>query len=106
MFVFIIRFGGLPLGMSLWQFMWEFLVFFPMGLVSAIVLIVLVQRAKRRNRRISTVAGYLLATPCASIGALFSGLLFPHVVGPLLDGTPPLILGAGLGYLLGRPWDA
>lgn len=83
-----------------------YLVFLPMGLASAAVLIALVYTARSRSRRISTVAGFLLAAPCALMGVLISGFVFSQLVGSLLCGLPPLVFGAGLGYLLGKRWEA
>ena len=100
--VFIYRFGRLPEGVGLT----DSLVFIPMGIVSGIVLIFLMQKAKSRGRKISTFVGYLLATPIAFVGSLLSGLIFDPLVGTLIYGALPLIAGTALGFGIGRRWDA
>ena len=83
--VFVVRFGRLsPGGVT------DALVFLPMGLLAAAVLIILWAAAATRSRKIGLVLGYLLASPVAFIGALFSGLMLPPVIGTLLYGAGPL----------------
>jgi hypothetical protein len=98
--VFSARFGSLPPGGVA-----DSLVFLPMSLVSGAVLAVLVWRARSRERRISTVAGYLAVSPCAFCGSLMSGLSFSQPTGTLIYGAIPLIVGTSVGYLVGRAWD-
>ena len=82
------------------------LVFFPMGLLSAAVLCFLMHRATSRQRKLSTLVGYLGVSPCALVGSLLSGLMYPQPWGTLLYGAIPLVLGAIGGYLVGKVWDA
>ncbi len=97
--VFFARFGQMdnsdPLG----------LVFLPVGLISGIVLIYLLERTQSRNRKISTIAGYVIALPVAFIGALGSGLLLPALIGVSICGPLPLIAGAATGYAIGARWE-
>lgn len=98
--VFFVRFRRLPpegLGAGLF--------FLPMGFISALVLVFLLQRARSRPQRLSTLAGYVLASPCALVGSLFSGLMFPPLIGPLLYGATPLLVGSVLGFVVGRRWS-
>jgi hypothetical protein len=99
--VFVARFGGLPPGG-----LGDGLVFFPMGLVSASVLALFVWLARTPAWRTCTVAGYLIVSPCAFVGSLMSGLIYPQPTGTLLYGAIPLILGTVGGYLVGRLWRA
>ena len=95
--IFVARFGRLHatvLGESLY--------FAPVGIVSGIVLVYLLQRADNRTTRISTTVGYLVASPFALIGSLASGLLFHPLLGVTLFGSIPLVLGTAVGYYLGR----
>ena len=99
--VFVARFGGLPPGG-----VGDGLVFFPMGVVSASVLALFVWLAKTPKRRASTVAGYLIVSPCAFFGSLMSGLIYTQPTGTLLYGAIPLIVGTVGGYVVGRLWRA
>ena len=71
--VFLLRFGSMPTESSL--------IFLPMGIVSAVVLVFLVKKAGSRKRKRRTVIGYLLASPFAYIGSLFGGLMSPQLAG-------------------------
>jgi hypothetical protein len=93
--VFFVRFGRPPSGGFT-----DALVFLPMGLVAAVILIVLWARAGTRLRKVGLVLGYLLASPVAFIGSLMSGLMLPPVVGTLLYGAGPLVVGMLIGYAL------
>ena len=77
------------------------LVFVPMGLISAFVLVYLLDRADTINQRICTIFGYLLASPFAYVGSLLSGLLLAPVVGTLVYGAAALTIGAAVGYAVG-----
>ena len=68
--VFLIRFGHLPLNV-----LGSSLIFLPMGLLSALILIFLVDRSESRSRKASSVFGYILASPFALLASLFSGFL-------------------------------
>jgi len=92
--IFLLRFGRMPTDSSL--------IFLPMGIVSAVVLVFLVKKAESRKRKRSTVVGYLLASPFAFIGSLTGGLMLPPLPGTLIFGALPLVLGTSLGYKVGR----
>ena len=77
-------------------------VFLLMGLVSGVVLLFLMEKAKNRTQKMSTLVGYLLLTPIAFVGSLLSGLMFPPAIGVILYGALPLSIGAALGYAAGR----
>ncbi len=96
--VFALRFGRLPLGGPL-----EGLVFLPMGAVSGLVLLVLLQVSRSRRQAALTVAGYALAAPLAFLGSLLGGLALNPLPGTIIMGALPLVLGAATGYLLGAP---
>ena len=98
LFVAFVRFGQLPPGGLL-----DSAVFLPMGLMSAVVLVVLIQKAATPGRRVTTIAGYLVASPVGFLGSLMSGLLLPPLLGTLVGGALPLILGTILGYALYSP---
>lgn len=53
----------------------------------------------------STIVGYLVACPVAFVGALFSGLMLPPLVGTLIYGAVPLVVGTGIGFAVGCTWD-
>ena len=94
--VFALRFGRLPPGGAA-----EALVFLPMGLVSAVALVVLLRRSGSLRQAVWTVIGYAVAAPLALVGSLAGGLILPGALGALVGGAPPLVLGAVLGYLAG-----
>ncbi len=98
--IFIIRFGNIKS-----ELISESSVFLPMGLISAIVLIFLINKAKRRRTKISAGVGYLIMAPIAFIGSLMSGLLLPPLIGTLIYGGLPLIFGTIVGYVIGSRWD-
>lgn len=93
--VFLVRFGRLPTGGF-----GDVLVFLPMGLAAAVVLIALWASAGTHRRRMGLVLGYVLASPVALVGSVLSGLLLPPVLGTLLYGTGPLVVGMFVGYAL------
>ncbi len=96
--VFWLRFQRMPPeGMS------AAFVFIPMGLVAGAVAAILMSRASTDRQRRATVWGYLAATPFAFLGALLGGLVLSGVWGPLVAGGIPLIIGAGIGFVVGRP---
>lgn len=97
--IFAIRFGHLPATLIS-----ESLVFLPMGLVSALVLLFLLNKASNPGRKTSTIIGYIIASPVAFLGALMSGLILPPVMGTLIFGTIPLILGTVIGFAIGSIW--
>ena len=98
--VFLVRFGRFPDGGA-----GEVLVFVPMGVVSGGLLVWLLGQARSRGRKASTVAGYVVAAPFAFIGSLLGGLVLDPLVGTLLLGALPLLLGTAAGYRIGKRWD-
>ncbi|MGR3310295.1 MAG: hypothetical protein ACUZ77_05910 [Candidatus Brocadiales bacterium] len=92
--VFLLRFGRMPTDSSL--------IFLPMGIISAVVLVFLLKKGESSKRKRSTVVGYLLASPFAFIGSLTGGLMLPPLLGTLVFGALPLVFGTSLGYKLGR----
>jgi hypothetical protein len=94
--VFKLRFGRLPPGGAA-----EALVFLPLGLVTAGVLVLLLRRARSRKQAVWTLLGYAVAVPLALVGSLAGGLLLPGAVGALVGGGLPLAVGAVLGFLAG-----
>jgi hypothetical protein len=93
--VFILRFRRLPP-------LWEALYFVPMGILSAAFVIYLTQRAANRATRVSTIIGYLVASPFALVGGLGGGHFIHPIIGVTIMGTIPLVLGAAAGYALGK----
>lgn len=77
------------------------LVFVPMGIISAIILIYLLDRAETMNQRICTIFGYLLATPFVYFGSLLSGILLTPLLGTLIYGATALTIGTMVGYVIG-----
>jgi hypothetical protein len=94
--VFALRFGRLPPGGAA-----EALVFLPLGLVSAVVLVLLLRRSRSLRQAGWTLVGYAVAAPLALVGSLTGGLVLPGAVGALVGGVIPLAVGAVLGYLAG-----
>ncbi len=82
-------------------FIAESAIFLPMGAVSGAFLVYLWQRAASRRSRVGAVVGYVIATPVALIGSVLGGLMLPPLLGTLLFGAAPLLLGAAVGYALG-----
>jgi hypothetical protein len=78
-----------------------------MGILSAAFVIYLTQRAANRATRVSTIIGYLVASPFALVGALGGGrftlpIIDHPIIGVTIMGTIPLVLGAAAGYALGK----
>lgn len=92
--IFVLRFGRTPTD--------SVLVFLPMGVVSAFALAFMLNRSKSGRRKKWTVFGYLLAVPFAFLGSLMSGLVLPPIIGTIIYGASPLVLGTWLGYRLSR----
>jgi hypothetical protein len=98
--VFALRFGHLPA-----QTTGEAWVFLPMGFLSAIVLVTLINMAPIRASKVGAMVGYALAVPVAFIGSLFGGLVFEPWLAGIVYGALPLMAGTALGYLAGKLWD-
>ena len=95
--LFLFRFQRLPpSGLA------ESLVFLPMGMVSALVLLVLRARARSLRQRRRVTMGYLLASPLAFAGSLLAGLILPPLAGTLAFGTGLLVAGMLLGFVSAR----
>jgi len=95
--VFLVRFGRLPPGGFA-----DGLVFLPMSVIAAIILLVLWTRAGTRQRKAGVALGYLLGSPVALVGSLIGGLMLPAVIGTLLYGAGPLVVGMLAGYALAQ----
>lgn len=94
--IYTARFGQLSidaLGSSM--------IFVPMGLISALMLVYLLDRAQTINQRVCTIFGYLLASPFAYFGSLLSGLILAPMMGTLVYGAAALVIGAVIGYVVG-----
>ncbi|MBV7334789.1 hypothetical protein KFU94_42430 [Chloroflexi bacterium TSY] len=61
------------------------------------LLIVLLNKSVSQGQKVSTMVGYIVACPVAFVGALFGGLMLPPLVGTLLYGAIPLVVGTGPG---------
>jgi hypothetical protein len=93
--VFLSRFGKLPenaLSSSL--------SFIPLGLISGIVMILLLNYVDSHKKRKSIVIGFLIATPFSIIISLFACLIAPPIVANSLIGTIPLLIGIITGYYI------
>ncbi len=73
-----------------------------MGILSAIILVFLLKKSETTNRFKWTAIGYLLATPQAFIGSLIGGLMLPPVLGTLIFGGGPLVIGTVLELKLSK----
>lgn len=95
--VFALRFGridGTMLG--------ESAIFLPMGLIGGVVLIECLKRAPSRRAQIGAIAGYVIATPVAFTGSLLGGLIVHPLIGTLIAGAGPLVVGTLAGFGIGR----
>ena len=95
--IFFTRFSRLPLDMLI-----QSLYFAPLGFLSGLLLLYFVYRAKSTGQRASTIIGYLIASPMAVIGSLLSGLLLPPLIGTVIYGMVPLVVGVLIGYTIGK----
>ena len=94
--IYLVRFGeisGSVVGSSL--------AFLPMGLASAAILVLLFERSTNIYQKACTVFGYVLASPFALMGSLLGGLVAAQVLGTLIYGTVPLMIGTVIGYVVG-----
>lgn len=93
--VFTLRFNRLPddvLNSSL--------AFIPLGLVSGIIMIILLNYVDSKKKRKSIIIGFLVATPISIVISLLAGLIAPSIVATTLIGTIPLLIGILAGYLI------
>jgi hypothetical protein len=95
--IFYFRFGRLSEAQ-----IGESWVFLPMGALGAFSLLYFLNRASTRRQKIAVSLGFLLMAPVALIGSIGGGLILPPVIGTLVFGLVPLLIGMGLGYLVGR----
>lgn len=95
--MFLIRFSKLPSNM-----MAESAVFIPMGLLSGLFLMYMLQKSTDPKQKKGAVSGYVAAFPIAFIGSLFGGLLITPWIGTLIFGFLPLLFGIYLGYKVGE----
>ena len=93
--VFFIRFGDWP-GMVSYA-----LVFLPMSLITGTIFLVLWTRVSRPAMKIGLFLGYLFSSPIALIGSLLSGLVYHPIIGTILWGAGPLVMGMLIGLLVG-----
>jgi len=80
----------------------ESLVFVPMALVAAVVVVWLWGIAASPRQKRLVAAGYAIATPFALLGSLLGGLVLAGAWGPLVFGGIPLVAGSCIGFALGR----
>jgi len=95
LFVFFVRFGDLS-GNAGYP-----LVFLPMSLTTGIIFLALWIRFTSPQQRTGLLLGYLLSSPIALIGSLLSGLVYHPVIGTVLWGAGPLVIGMLIGLLVG-----
>lgn len=93
----ILRFAWIPL-----RHLATSLVFVPTGLLAGFVLITLMRQAGNEKHRKSTLLGFLFALPVAIYMTLIAGLIVHPLIGTALLGPIPLIIGATIGYMVGR----
>lgn len=93
--VFTLRFGRLPVDIVI-----DAIVFLPMGFVSALFFVLLRSRAQTPHQKWAILIGYVVAIPLAGVGSLVSGLLLPPLIGTVIFGVVPLLVGMGLSVLI------
>jgi hypothetical protein len=76
-------------------------VFLVPGLLSSLVLVFYVLRARTSMQRGLTVAGYVISLPVALVGSLSGGLVLTPLLGATLYGVILSSIGTGVGYALG-----
>ena len=91
--IFLVRFGHWPDGGP-----GASLIFLPMGVVASLVLALLLQVARQPRQRARILLGYALAAPFAFVGSLLGGLVLPPLLGTILLGAGPLVLGMLIAY--------
>ena len=94
----LLRFGVGNAPTSLWQALLDFGLF---GLVAGWIYVFFQGRAANPRQRNLMMLGYLAASPFAFVGSLAGGLFLPGVIGAIVMGGLPLLIGAGLGHLIG-----
>lgn len=95
--LFLIRFSKLPANMIS-----ESAVFIPMGFLSGLFLLYMLQKSTDSKQKKGAVSGYVAAFPVAFIGSLLGGLLITPWIGTLIFGFLPLLFGIYLGYKVGQ----
>ncbi|TAK11107.1 MAG: hypothetical protein EPO32_13350 [Anaerolineae bacterium] len=70
------------------------------ALLGGLFLVWLLNRAAIVKARRATWLGFLVALPFGLLGAAMGGLL--GIIGIILFGAVPLVIGAGLGFLVGK----
>ena len=96
--VFAVRFGEMPVRDALA----DLPLFLPTGLVAALLVRLLLQRAQPGAPQRAVVLGIIGALPFAFAGNLVGGLLGP--IGVTVFGVVPLLVGAGVGWAMSRLW--
>ena len=94
--VFTMRFGEIPVTEALS----DLLLFLPTGFVAALALRMLLQRTGAGFPSWMIILGVIAALPFAFVGNLMGGLLGP--VGVTIFGVAPILIGAGVGWVIGR----
>jgi hypothetical protein len=94
----LLRFGGSNPNLSYMAALRDFGL---MGLVAGLLYFMLRDRAKNPRQQRFTTLGYWVASPFAFVGMLAGGLILPPILGSLLFGCVPLLIGGGLGNLVG-----
>jgi hypothetical protein len=95
--VFGLRFGRLPVEMVRLS-----AVFLPLGLISSLIFLYFLGRARAGAERRAVIAGYIIAFPFALLGSLAGGLVLTPIAGVTLFGLVPMLVGILGGYALGR----
>ena len=94
--VFTVRFGEIPATEALS----DLLLFLPTGFVAGLALRMLLQRTAAGFPSWMIILGVIAALPFAFVGNLMGGLLGP--VGVTIFGVAPILIGAGVGWVIGR----
>lgn len=93
--VFYIRFGDIPGSVM------DFFIFLPMSLATGAIFLVLWVRVPSLPQKTGLFLGYLLSIPFAYFGSLLGGLVNQPIIGTLLWGAVPLVIGMLIGVLVG-----
>ncbi len=80
----------------------ELLVFFPMGIISALGVILPLMTHKYSGCLYWGLAGYLLASPIAYFATLYGGLVLSPWISTLLLGCGPILIFTYIGYKVGE----
>ncbi|PAB58714.1 hypothetical protein [Anaeromicrobium sediminis] len=95
--IFFIRFAKLPFDLFM-----SSLVFAPTGFISGGVLIYFLRKNLEYTHKMKIVFGYIAGMPFALLFSIFSGLLMHPALVVTVVGPTPLVVGAFLGYSIGK----